>query len=181
MDIETLAEQAAREVLEAVPALPAANPIERGRIIAEALRGSQGAGAILISAFMDDPSFGDLRGGWIQQTGGYGMAIQGHMFPHRMVDSIIVGKSAKSLVEEARAFAASPTSVTESYTPVAGATVAEVVSLGDNIELVPWAEVPDVDQMKVFDSSGRYYPFTSSLPVPLPLRAAANMAVRVRA
>lgn len=180
MDIETLAEQVAREVLEAVPGLPDANPIERGRIIMEALLGSQGAGAVLKSAFMDDPSFGDLRGGWIQQAGGFGAAFQGHMVPHHIVDSIIVGKSAKSLVEEARAFAASPTSVTESYTPVAGATVAEVVSLGDNIELVPWAEVPDVDQKKVFDSRGPYFAFMSSLPVPLPLRAAANMAVRVR-
>ena len=180
MEIETLAERVARELLEVVPGLPSANPIERGRIIAEALRGSQGAGAVLISAFMDDASFGDLRGGWIQQTGGYGMSIQEHTVPHRMVDSIIVGKSAKSLVEEARAFAASPTSVTESYTPVAGATVAEVASLGDNIELVPWSEVPDVDQKKIFDSNRPYYSFMSSLPVPLPLRAAANMAVRVR-
>ncbi len=180
VDIETLAEQFAGELLAAVPGLPDANPIERGRIITEALLASQGAGAVLKSAFMDDPSFGDLRGGWIQQAGGYGMLIQEHMVPNRMVDSNIVGKSAKSLVEEARAFAACPTSVTESYTPVAGATVAEVISLGDNIELVPWAEVPDVDQKKVFDSSGPHFAFMSSLPVPLPLLAAANMAVRVR-
>ncbi len=81
MDIETLAEEVARKLLEAVPGLPDANPIERGRIITEALLRAQGAGAVLKSAFMDDPSFGDLRGGWIQQAGGSGTAFQGHMVP----------------------------------------------------------------------------------------------------
>ncbi len=179
-DIASLAERAACELLEAMPTLNAANRIERGMAISEALSAEQSTAARLVAVFSDDPSFGDLRGGWIQQHGGYGMIVQRHMIPHQLINSVIDGHSAKSFVEEARAFAASPTSVTESYRPVAGATVTEVVSLGDNIELVPWAEVPDDDEKKAFDSNGPNYALMLSVPVPLPLRAAANMAVRVR-
>lgn len=171
MDIETLAARVAGEVLEAEPGLAAAAPGERGAIIAKTLHHSQGAGPALISAFMNDESFGELRNGWIQHIGGFGMLMQAHTVPHRMVDNIIVGKSIKSLVEDARAFAASPTAVTESYTPVAGTTVAEVVSLGDDIELVPWTEVPDSKQKEIFSSRQPDYALMS---VPLPPQAAAT-------
>jgi len=144
------------------------------------LRSSGGAGAVLISAFTDDPSFGDLRGGWIQHADGSGSATQGHTILHLMVDSMIVGESAKSIVEDARAFAAAPTSSCATYTPLAGATVAEAVSLDDRIELVPWAEVPDVYQKRTFDLRGSPIALMAVLPFPSPLRAAANMAVRVR-
>ncbi len=135
-DIESLAEQAARELLEVMPTLKSAKPIERGMAIAEALRTEQSSAARVVAVFRDDSSFGDLHRGWIQQPGGYGMAAQGHAVLHLLINSVIDGHSTKSLIEEARAFADSRTSITESYTPLASVTVAEAVSLGDNIDLV---------------------------------------------
>ena len=135
MDIETLAGQVANEVVAAVPELTNQNWAERQVAITTALFSSQGAGADLMSAFRGNPSFGDLRGGWIQQAGGFGMAIQEHMVPFQMVEGVVAGKSAKSTIEAARAFAASPTSVTDSYMPVSGATITEAVSLGGNIDV----------------------------------------------
>lgn len=180
VDIESLAGKVAHELLKAVPGLPAATSVQRGMIITHVLHSSKGAGATLVSAFKDDPAFGDLRGGWMQRPGGEGGTIQGHAVPHRLVDSIILGKSAKPLIEQARAFAASPRSVAELYAPVAGATVGATVSLGENVDLVPWAEVPDAEQKRVFNSIEPSHESMSSLLAPLSFRATANMAVRIR-
>ena len=64
-DIESLAEQAGRELLEAVPSLKTARPIERNMAIALALHAEQGGVARLVDVINRDPSFGDLRSGWI--------------------------------------------------------------------------------------------------------------------
>ncbi len=131
-DIAHLAEQAAGEVLEAMPTLKAAQPILR---ILPILRAEQGGTARLKAVLSDDPSFGDLRAGWIQQRGGFGMAVPDHMLTLVLINGVIDGHSAKSLIAEARAFAVSRTSITEWYTPLAGVTVKEAVSLGSDIDL----------------------------------------------
>jgi hypothetical protein len=98
--------------------------------------------------------------------------MQRHMFPHLLINSVIDGHTAKSLVKEARAFAQSRTSMTESYTPVAGATVTEVVSLGNGIDLVPWADVFNGNHRMLF------YPDLSTPFVHM--RARPNSAFRTR-
>ena len=146
-DIAHLAEQAAGELLDAMPTLKAAQRIERALAI---LRAEQGGTARLKAVLSDDSSFGDLRNGWIQQGGGFGMAVQDHVLPFLLINSVIDSYSAKSVVAEARAFAASRTSKTEWYTPLAGVTVTEAVILGRDIDLIPWADVPDGDQKTNF-------------------------------
>ena len=123
-DIAHLAEQAAGELLESTPTLKAAQPIERAFAIMQA---EQGGTARLKAVLSDDPSFGDLRAGWIQQRGGYGVAVQDYVLPLFLINGVIDGHSAKSLVADARAFAVSRTSITEWYTPLAGVTVTEAV------------------------------------------------------
>ena len=179
-DIASLAEKAARELLEVMPTLKLANPIERGMEISEALRAENSSAARLMAVFRDDSSFGNLHGGWIQQHGGFGMAAQGHAVPVLLINSVIDGHSTKSLIEEARAFAGSQTSITESYTPLAGATVAEAVSLDDNIDLVPWADVPDGNQKTVFGPGGAYDGLALLTSILRPMQAFANSAVRIR-
>ena len=179
-DIASLAEKAARELLEVMPTLKLANPIERGMEISEALRAENSSAARLMAVFRDDSSFGNLHGGWIQQHGGFGMAAQGHAVPVLLINSVIDGHSTKSLIEEARAFAGSQTSITESYTPLAGATVAEAVSLDDNIDLVPWADVPDGNQKTVFGPGGAYDGLALLTSILRPRQAFANSAVRIR-
>ena len=90
-DIASLAEKAARELLEVMPTLKLANPIERGMEISEALRAENSSAARLMAVFRDDSSFGNLHGGWIQQHGGFGMAAQGHAVPVLLINSVIDG------------------------------------------------------------------------------------------
>lgn len=179
MDIVTLAERVAREVLETVPDLAALGPMDRGRPIADALSyGERGSGPELIATFEDDASFGELRGGWIVQPGQFRMNIQPHMFPHFLIDSIIGGKPAGTLVEEARAFAVSRSSASTFYAPIAGVTVTEPINIGDAVALVPWIDVPEVRQKKFFGPNGGAY---ALVPYALPgmlSRASANLAVR---
>jgi len=174
-DIVSLAEQVARELLEAMPALKTVDQKEKRLIIFDAIATCSPTSSAekLKAVFCDDSSFGDLRSGWIECSG-TGSSIDGNLFPSMLVESIIEGHSAKSIVDKARAFANSRMSMTETYAPLAGATVAEVVSLVDDISLVPWAEVPDSSQKTYFGpSSPRRLP-----PQWLPT---ANSAIRIRA
>jgi hypothetical protein len=109
-------------MVEADPGLPKAVPTERARVIA-AISGSDGAGKALALAIENDLSFGALRSGWFALPGGFGMSIRSSAIANRLLDGVIIGNSAKSLIDEARAFAASPICTVESYTPIAGATV----------------------------------------------------------
>lgn len=173
-DIAHLAEQAAGELLEAMPMLKAAQPIERFRAI---LQAEQGGTARLKAVLSDDPSFGDLRAGWIQQRSGCGRAVQDHMLPLFLINGVIEGHSAKSLVAEARAFAVSGISKTEWYTALAGVTVTEAVSLGSDIDLVPWADIPDSDQKTKFGPDSSHL---SHLSIFAQMPATATSAIRVR-
>jgi hypothetical protein len=116
-NFESLAEQAARELLEPVPALKTAKSSEKNALLALAIHSGQGSAARLVTAFSRDASFGDLRDGWIQ-CGGAGMRVQAHMFPHFLISSIIDGHSAKQLTKDARTFAAARRSAIEFYTPL---------------------------------------------------------------
>jgi len=149
-DIENLAEQAARELLQAMPTLETAEPIEREFEIFRALHRKQGSARTLKEVFSNDSSFGDLRDGWIQQGGGLETEVERWMVPRLLINAVIEGHSAKSLVEEARAFAISRTSTTEWYGALSEAPVSEEVNLGDNIDLVPWSDVPDGNQKRLF-------------------------------
>lgn len=171
-EIENLVQQTARELLEARPALRTAPPIERGTAIALAFRSEEGSAARLMAALTGDPSFESLRKGWIQQRGGAGMAAQGQALAHFLVNRAIEGHSVASMVKEARAFAKSPICVTESYTALAGFTVAEVVSLNQNTDLIPWSEVPESRHKAFFEEE-----VSPSFPA---VRAMPNLAVRTR-
>lgn len=176
MDIETLARQVASEAVRAVPDPGTAAPMARGRVITDALLNGVGPGADLMSAFRHDGSFGDLRGGWLQQPDGSGAQIQEHTFPHHIVDAIITGKPAGPLIDEARAFAESRTSASAFYAPIAGATVMEPVGLDHDIELVPWSNVPAVLQKTFFDSYG---PYRELLPLSI-FHVTATTAILIR-
>ncbi len=123
-ELTKLAELAASELLEAMPALKYAKPIERGMAISQALVSEQGSAARLKVLLNEDVSFGDLRAGWIQTPDGMGMAVQGHVLPYLLINNVVDGHSPMPLIEEARAFAASRTSITEMYTALAGISVA---------------------------------------------------------
>jgi hypothetical protein len=176
-DIAHLAEQAAGELLEAMPTLKAAQPIERVLAIMQA---EQGGAARLKAVLSDDPSFGDLRAGWIQQRGGFGMAMQDYVLSLVLINGVIDGHSAKSLIAEARAFAASRTSITEWYTPLAGVTVTEAVSLGRDIDLIPWADVPDGDQKTKFGPDSLRPKLALSIQIFPQMLAVATSAIRIR-
>ena len=163
-----------------MPTLKAGDPIESDIAIRQALRAEQGSAARLATVFSDDSSFEDLRHGWIQQRGGSGIMVSGTKFLCLLIKSVIDGHSAKSFVEEARAFADCRTSKTESYTPLAGATVAEAVSLGNGIDLVPWADVPDGNQKRFFGLDSSHHVLASSMPFFPQMVAIANSAIRVR-
>ena len=129
LDIESLAKQVTGELLEAMPALRAADRIERGTAIARALSAERGSTARLKTAINDDSSFGDLRGGWVE-GGTVGRRLNDDLVPHLLINCVIDGHSINSFIKEARAFANCPTSIIESYTPLTGAKLAETVSLG---------------------------------------------------
>ena len=144
---------------------------EKNALLALAIHAGQGSAARLVAAFSRDASFGDLRDGWIQ-CGGSGMRVQAHMFPHFLISSIIDGHSAKQLIKDARTFAAARRSATEFYTPLGGVTVAAAINLGNDIDLVPWADVPDGYHQTLFHPDG-----STSIP---PMRAMPNSALRSR-
>ena len=176
-DLTKLAELAASELLEAMPALKNANPSERGMAISQALNYERGSAARLKALLSEDVSFGDLRSGWIQQATGMGLAVQGHVLPYLLINNVVNGHSPMPLIEEARAFAASRASITEMYTALAGVTVAEAVSLGPSIDLIPWVDVPDSDQKTTFGAVLSHQEFV--LPIEQG-RSIATAAIRIR-
>lgn len=142
-DITHLLETAANELAGDIP-------IESGVAINQALRNERSGAARLKVVISEDASFGDLRAGWLQQVDGMGMAINYHMLTAHLIRNVVDGHSSKTVVKEARTFAASPTSSTVSYTALAGITVAEAVCLGPNVDLVPWIDVHDSAQKTIF-------------------------------
>lgn len=177
MEIEVLVEQVAKQLVEANPSLPTSTSFERSRVIAEALRSPEGAAAKLMSEFKNDSSFGDLRGGWIQM-GNFGFAIQPLVILPNLVDGVILGDSISGLIEIARSFASSPKSRIISYIPVAGAAVASVVRLGNEIDLMPWDEVPHFDQKEAFEFDPSHHLMMGKAPVQMQ-SPTANMAIRI--
>jgi Apea-like HEPN len=169
-EIESLVEQTARELLAAKPALKTAPLIERNAAIALAFRAEEGSAARLMAAFRGIPSLESLRKGWIQQRGGAGMPAQGQALPRLFVSRAIEGHSVKSMLKEARAFAKSPMCVTQSYTALAGVTVAAVVSLKEDTDLIPWSDVPESTHKALFEEE-----VSPSIPA---VRAIPNSAVR---
>ena len=151
MDIVSLAEQAASEAQETLLHMESARSHFGSEVILRAFEVEQSGAAQLLAAFSKDPSFGDIRNGWIQDAFGGGHQVQSRAFPYQLINCVMDGQSAKKLVEEARAFAAAPACATEIYTPLAGATLDEAVSLRGDVDLLPWGDVPDGYQKAVFD------------------------------
>lgn len=148
-DNEILAEKSAFELLEVMPAFKATDQMAKRRMILDALHKPQTSAAKLMAVLRNDSSFGDLRSGWIQ-CANIGRIMQDHVVPLILIESVIDCHSAKSFVDEALAFADCRRIIAETYTPLAGATVEKAVSLGDGIDLVPWADVPDSIQKTSF-------------------------------
>lgn len=178
-DLVRLTELAVSELLGAAPGLADGDRIAKGVAIIAAMEDEKSGAAKLGVALQADPSFGNLRGGWIQHRSGSGMMVQEHMLPHLMIRRVMSGKSAESLVAEAREFAASPTSATEYYASIAGVTVSDTVSLGDNIDLIPWADVPDGLQKTAF-SGGSSHEAGFSISSFVNRPATATSAIRAR-
>lgn len=180
-NIESLAAQAASELLQTVPALRTASLIQQSVAISDALSVEHSSASRLKAALCGDSSFGALRNGWLVQRGGGTVPVQDHMLTHAFIRRAIDGQAVDSIVAEAHAFAASRTGVVESYTPLAGITVTKTVNLGDNIDLIPWADVPASQQKKAFGSDPAYLGRNLlTLTLSPGLRAAANSAIRVR-
>ena len=85
-DMARLAEEAARELLHAMPVLATDEPIARS---AKALDAEQGSAARLKAALQEDTSFGNLRGGWVRQRGGFTMPLSGYELPHLLINGVI--------------------------------------------------------------------------------------------
>lgn len=179
MDIETLVEQVARELLDVLPSLQSATPIDQDMAITRALLGGQGCGPTLMAAFREDPSFGYLRGGWLQFPDLGGHIIQDHVIPRRLVKRVIAGASAKSVVEEVREFVAAGSCRTVFYTAIAGATVTETISVDENMEILPWSNVPNIDQKNIFSGNLPKLDFSTQEPTLTGYQSNANMAFRM--
>ncbi len=158
-----------------MPGLADVGRIAKGAAIIGAMEDEKSGASKLGAALQADPSFGDLRGGWIQQSGGSGMVLQEHLLPHLMIRGVMSGRSVESLVAEARSFAKSRTSRTEYFAALAGVSVTEPVNLADDIDLVPWADIPDGPQKASFGKKK----VLSTGPF-LQTPAFATVAIRIR-
>ena len=178
-DIESLAEQAGQELLEALPDLKAATGAEKTIIIIQALHSPKTTAAKLMAAFCNDSSFGDLRGGWIQ-CGGIGRLMQSHVVPLFLIRGVVDGRSVKPMVDEALAFADCRMGIAETYAPLAGVALAEAVSLGEGIDLVPWGDVPESAIKWSFnsDSYSQEFPSFQQQISNVPIKG--NSAIRIR-
>jgi hypothetical protein len=166
-DIASLAERAARELLEAWPALRTAQRTERNAPISSALQAKKGSAARLATACNDDPSLANLRQGLITRHAGSGSPVWALAVPHLLIRSAIDGHCVASVVDEARHFAESKKSASDSYTALAGVTVTEALSLGSTLDLIPWSDIPRTDHKSVFE-------------LPKPLAVTPNLAIRHR-
>ena len=186
--IQNLAERAACELLEANPTLKDKDQKSKRLIIYRALRDPKSNAAKLKDGFCSDRSFEIFRRGWIQCSS-MGRRMEDHVIPQFLILSVINGFSAKSLVDEILAFADCRSSVTETYAPLAGATIDEAVSLGVGIDLVPWTDVPksihwadEPESIKMTHINPNWYshkliPFRQTFPQ---MEATKNSAIRIR-
>jgi hypothetical protein len=149
--ISDLVAKASEEVLTKFPALKQATPIERGMAIN---RLSDAETASLAAAIREENLFGDLRTGWIEHGNG-GQAIQNHMLPHILIDAAIQGRSVEALISDAIALASLKSSAEIWFTPIAGIKLVGKAVLADDVNLIPWSEVPDSPQKTKFGNTSR--------------------------
>ncbi|WP_162913123.1 HEPN domain-containing protein [Rhodospirillaceae bacterium SYSU D60014] len=107
------------------------------------------------------------------------MAVQDQMLPHILVQSAIDGESVGPLIAEAQAFANSQASTVEWYAALAGVTVTEATNLAPDIDLLPWSDVPDSHQKRVFSGAFENRELLSG-PAFMQFPTAATSAVRIR-
>lgn len=107
-----------------------------------------------MSAFREDASFGDLRGGFIRRPDGSGGAIPDRKVPSLLVTCVIEGNCVDDLVEEMRDFAQKKTSVVHRYMLLAGASIEKTACLSDDVDLISWDDIPVSREKYVF----RVYP-----------------------
>lgn len=179
-EIARLAEQVASELLASSPALKSAQRIDRGPAITQAMHPGEGSAARLKRVVREERLFGDLRNGWIEMVDGFGMTLQEHTIPFLLINSAIDGFSVETVIADAQAFAKSRKCVTEHYTPLAGVTVTAPVSLGDDVDLIPWADVPNSDTKSKFGLNTPRRVRADSIPPFFITHAFATAAVRTR-
>lgn len=175
-NITHLAKLAASELMETNETLGTAEPIGRSIAISQALMVNRSSAAKLTAAFLEDSSFGALRGGWLQRGDG-GNLLQKQMLPAYLIDCALRGKGVGPIISQFRAFAKSPTCVIEWYTPIAGVRVKKSVKLDNHIHLLTWGDVPDSNEKEIFapESTRTRLEFGLSQ-----MRATASSVIRVR-
>jgi hypothetical protein len=178
-DISSLAEQVAQELLKAIPGLRDMPAMRRSLAVLQAVNSVQGSVGKLRTAILDDLSFGDLRRGWVQVENA-GRALFEDWVPLLLINAVIDGQSAAALIADARTFAGARTSAIEWYIALAGIKVTELVSLGTDMELVPWGDVPASYQKAQFSGASAGPEFGLPLMPFYPFSALPTCAIRIR-
>ncbi len=96
-----------------------------------------------------DPAFGDLRNGWLQTTSS-GHAVAAHGIAVRWVNAVLENEPIDQIIESTHQFAADPTSGFETVVAVAGIGIEQPIPVADNIDLMPWDDVPASDVKRRF-------------------------------
>jgi hypothetical protein len=117
--------------------------------------------------------FGDLRNGWWNlPTMGY--VAQARAIIYYMIFKAVAGVPARELIADLETLAAERGCEAQWLAAIAGATIEERVSLGADVELLPWAQIPDGMQKEVFSGRARSaYGFN-------PMVSTAGCGVRLR-
>jgi len=121
-----------------------------------------------------DDEFGDLRQGWLQ----YG--IGGHQITAQSLTIQLIRIAQKesdlhSTIRELKDFVASGMSGIEVFAPLAGLKVYGPVELNDELSLIPWSDVPEMEQKRRFGDEQPYY-----IDQPVIMRVRPNSAVLLK-
>jgi len=172
-NIAQLVEEAVGEILKAEPALKDFERPSKALTIMRAILKDHGRPAELLAAIAADPSFGDLRDGWLQKHDGSGIQVQNLSLAMILIESAIDGGSVESLIKDARAFAKYPKSSATFYAPLTNVTVTAPINLRSDVDLIPWADVPEGYQKEAFEPHSLIHPRLFSSPP-------AASAIRIR-
>jgi hypothetical protein len=122
-------------------------------VISDYMHDGHASTAQLKTAIAADGSLGHLRQGWLDRGPGGGGIIQDHMLPHVFVVDALEGKAVEESLASAHTFAASGTSNVDTFFPVAGVDAVDLVSLKEDLTLVPWSQVAESNGKRFFDDA----------------------------
>lgn len=151
-DIATLAQNAAKEILNAVPHFKRLDRIARSMLIQKVMDAQDSAVARLRVACLADESFGSLHQGWLE-TEGMGSLVQNQMLATLFLKWAIDEECLSDLLYHCREFAKAGVGRARAYAAIAGATVDASAEVSPGFRIIPWAEVPDSFQKQLFDGS----------------------------